>query len=83
MASMKQVVRKYGNRVIKMFVQSGRTWDSEESWESNIEGLEGASELSDSFHKEMKSAWDWKEDMPDLVTRSNMIEAITDERFCN
>ncbi|MGM0881129.1 MAG: hypothetical protein ACQEXQ_08810 [Bacillota bacterium] len=79
MASMKQVARKYGNRVIKMFVQSGRTWDSEESWESNIEGLEGASELSDSFHKEMKFA---KEAMPDLVARTNMIEAITDESFC-
>lgn len=31
MASMKQVARKYGNHVIKMFMQSGRTWDSEES----------------------------------------------------
>lgn len=82
MATMKQVVNKYTNKVIKMAKEAGRQWDNESAWEINIETTQGYKEVQESFHNEMKNATDFvKEGRPDKLERSIMIEDKLDEKF--
>ncbi|KQN97004.1 hypothetical protein [Paenibacillus sp. Leaf72] len=71
MATMKQILKKYAGRVKKM---SG-SFNSDEGWETNIEGKVGAQKLQEDYHSEMKLASDFvKAGKPDQLERSTMLD---------